>query len=228
MRAVNLLPREQRRARLEGNRTPLLVAVGGLLLVTLGALGLGHSASSSASAKRAELATVRARIARLPKAEATTVTSGEIAKQRSERMAALTVAIGSRFALDRVLRQIAQVLPEDAWLTSLDTSAPGAGAATSGTSSTSGSTPAASAASAAQGTVSIEGATYTEEAVARVLARLALVPALEGVRLTASAFVTPSTATGSPAQGGQASSRKQGKKIVTFTVEATLRAGASR
>jgi hypothetical protein len=67
--------------------------------------------------------------------------------------------------------------------------------------------------------VTIEGATYSQEAVARVLARLALVPALENVRLAATAVFDPATVETQP---------KVAKKVVTFTITASLRTGSSQ
>jgi Tfp pilus assembly protein PilN len=208
MRAVNLLPRDERRSRLELKHLPLLVGVGGIVVVTLAALVLGHSAASTASEKEARLQTVRALIARLPKTQAPTVATSTIAQERNDRTAALSAAMSDRVGFDRVLRQVALVLPEDAWLTGLRAAAPEALAPQTGSSPA--PTP------SAQEGVTIEGATYSQEAVARVLSRLALVPALEDVRLAASADVEQSAGT----------KTRPAKKVVTFTITASLRAGS--
>lgn len=219
MRAVNLLPRDERRARLEGKRAPLLVAVGGVLVVTVGAVLVGHSASSSTSDKRAQLDSVEAAIARLPKPQGTTVSTSAIAQERNDRIAALSAAIAGRLAFDRLLRQISLVLPEDAWLTGLKASVPTTAAAPA-----TGTSGAPAPASSAQEGVTIEGATYSQESVARVLSRLALLPGLQDVRLTASALIDPSQSLGADTKGAKA---KKGKKVVTFTIAASLRTGAS-
>ena len=85
--------------------------------------------------------------------------------------------------------------------------------------------------------VTIDGATYSQESVARVLARLELVPALQDVQLTSSALVEPqsdSQSAGTQTQGSQPSGtksgrpKKHGKTVVTFTIAASLRTGAAR
>jgi Tfp pilus assembly protein PilN len=220
MRAVNLLPRDERQARLEGKRAPLLVAVGGIVVVTAAAVFLGHSASSSTSEKQTQLDSVEAAIARLPKAAAPTVSTSAIAQERNDRVAALSAAISGRLAFDRLLRQMSLVLPSDAWLTGLKASVPTTAAPAVGTNG------APAPASSAQEGVTIEGATYSQESVARVLSRLALLPSLQDVRLTASAQIDPSQSSGADSQGGKKPAVKKSKKVVTFTIAASLRAGA--
>jgi Tfp pilus assembly protein PilN len=221
MRAVNLLPRDEHRARLEGKRTPVLVAAGGIGVVTVAAVLLGLSASGSAGDKRAELKSVNAAIARLPKAQEPTVSNGTIAQERTDRIAALSAALSTRIPFDRLFRQIATVLPEDAWLTGLKATAPTSLSPAAGTS---GSAPALT--STAQDDVTIAGATYSQDSVVRVLSRLAIVPALQDVRLTSSALVEPqSSASETPGSPGPA--KKSGRKVVTFTINASLRTGAS-
>jgi Tfp pilus assembly protein PilN len=221
MRAVNLLPRDEHRARLEGKRTPVLVAAGGIGVVTVAAVLLGLSASGSAGDKRAELKSVNAAIARLPKAQEPTVSNGTIAQERTDRIAALSAALSTRIPFDRLFRQIAAVLPEDAWLTGLKATAPTSLSPAAGTS---GSAPALT--STAQDDVTIAGATYSQDSVVRVLSRLAIVPALQDVRLTSSALVEPQSSA-SQTSGSPGPAKKSGRKVVTFTINASLRTGAS-
>ena len=219
MRAVNLLPRDEARQRFQGARIPLLAAGGAIVVVSLASFALAHSASTRESEKRAEEASVRALIARLPKSRTPTISTSVLAQERTQRLAALSTALRSRTALDKLLRQVSQVLPENAWLTGFKAAAPAAPApAAGGTTST--STPSAS---ADQG-VTVEGATYSQEAVAHVLSRLALIPALENIHLTSSAVVDPSA--GSLEQGTKKKKAKT-KKVVAFTITASVRAGVS-
>src|SRR5919197_5010572 len=171
MRAVNLLPRDEARPRVDARRTPLIVAAGALVGVTLASFVVGHSASSAASDSRAELATLHALSDRLPKGSQT-ANLGAIAQERNDRVAALSAAIAGRLEFDQLLRQVALVLPENAWLTGFQAAAP---VATSTTGAAPTPTPTASDSAA---DVTISGATFTQEDVARVLERLALVPAL--------------------------------------------------
>jgi hypothetical protein len=191
-----------------------------MVVVALAAFALAHSASKTENESRSQSDAVRALIARLPKPRTPIVPTSSIVQERSERLAAFTLALQSRVALDKVLRQVGLVLPGDAWLTGFKAAAPATtGPQAPGTSGASGSTSSpSSATSAADQGVTIDGATYSQEAVARVLSRLALVPLLEDVQLTSSAVVEPS-----PSQAGQP--RKKLRKVVAFTITASVRGG---
>jgi len=209
VRAVNLLPADEQRPRLQGARVPALLVAGGLA-----------SASARADDERGRLAEVEAAIAALPAAPTPAVSQVALAKERSDRLAALTAALDTRVAFDRVLREISLVLPDDAWLTGIAATAPTPSSGTAG---------APSPASGLTEAVTIQGATYSHDAAARVVARLAAVPSLVGVRLTASALVEPEAASpGRQADGPKAPAPKRRKPLVTFTVVASLRSGGVR
>ena len=219
MRAINLLPRGLERDRGAGGRAPLFVAAGGIAAVTAGAVVLFMSASGSIADQRAELDSVEAAIARIPSAGQSAVAPSAIAQERADRVAALSAALTTRVPLDRLLRELAFVIPEDAWLTGLTASAPVGAEGT-----TPPGTP-APAPSAVQG-VTIQGATYSHTSVARVLARLAAIPSLADVRLTATARVDPS-AEQSDGTKAKAATKKKQKIVVTFTIAANLRSGSA-
>ena len=223
MRAVNLLPRNEARPGLDGTRIPLLAAAGAIALVTLGGFVLAHSASKSESKTRTEEASVRALIARLPKTRTPTISTSAIAQERTQRLVALTTALRDRIALDKLLRQVSLVLPENSWLTGFKAAAPATSTTPTGSSTSGASAPTAS---GDQG-VTIEGATYSQEAVARVLARLALIPALVDVQLTSSAFVDPSASGGQQPQAQPKKKKTSAKRVVAFTITASVRPGAS-
>lgn len=222
MRAVNLLPRDEQRERLQGARVPLFAAAGGVVVVTAFAMFLASSAAGDANDRRTELQAVEAAIVALPKSQAPVVTQGSLARERSDRMAALSTALTTRVPFHRLLREISFVLPEDTWLTQLSGTAPpsvvpvAAGAAP----------PPPNTATSTRPGVTIEGATYSHDSVARVLARLSVVPSLENVRLTSSARVEPQTE--SPNGENTRKPKKPRKSFVTFIVSASLRTGATR
>ena len=209
MRAINLLPQDERRKGLEaGARTPLLVAGGGVVLVTVVATFLAALAGVDASGTRSDVEAVEASIAALPQAPEEAVSQSMLTQERSNRVAALAAALTNRVPFDNLLRQISYVLPPDAWLTQLDATAPVTAPAAEGA-------PAAAAAPSTD--VTIQGATWSHEKVAVVLTRLAAVPSFESVRLTGSTRVDPSAATGDEASGAS------GRPFVTFVISASLR-----
>jgi Tfp pilus assembly protein PilN len=218
MRAVNLLPVDERRGtRLEGLRTPLLVAAGGVAAVTTGAVFLAISAAGTADERRAELAAVEATIARLPEAPDPAVSQGILLAERSDRVRALSAALETRVSFDRVLREISLVLPEDAWLTGLTATAP-VDVAPAGTSEV----PLPPVATTGPEGITIQGATYSHDSVARVLSRLSVVPSLENVRLTTSARVVPQPLEAS-GDNGRAAATTTGRPVVTFSISASFR-----
>jgi hypothetical protein len=227
VRAVNLMPRDERRARFDTGRLPLLAAAGGVVVVSALAFFLSSSASGNASDVKAELRAVETAIALAPKGSGgAPVNTGALAQERSDRVAALSAALQSRTAFDRVLREISYVLPRKAWLTKLEATAPGPAVPLEGAAPTpQGGAPAG---------VTIEGATYTHDAVAKVLARLSVVPSLTNVRLKSTALVEPQAdATPEPQPSkprGKKSKKKKKptprpKSFVTFVVTASVRTG---
>jgi Tfp pilus assembly protein PilN len=183
MRAVNLLPRqhvEQKRDRpnavalgaLIGGATVLLVLVAGFLL-----------ANRSVDRQRQALADARAMLAATPahKMSAQTQTfRATLLSQREQRSLALAAAIGKRVAWDRILRRVALVMPDDVWLQSLSGSVPLDTTLTPTTTTTPSALPALPTA------LSIQGYTYSQDGVARLLERLAVVPDLNNVQLQTS------------------------------------------
>ncbi|HET8607216.1 MAG TPA: PilN domain-containing protein [Gaiellaceae bacterium] len=194
MRAVNLLPRELEQGR-KGPAKPVIFGCAGAVLATA-VLAVGYlNASSKVGDENKQLASVQAQIAALPQPQAPPATVSAIPAERQARVAALTSALAQRVPWDRVLREVSLVLPDDVWLTSLQASAPQpapAGAAPVSATNASGFT--------------MVGSTYSQAAVARLLARLSVVPDLENVSLSTSA----QTLIGN-------------RNVVTFTIVAGIR-----
>jgi Tfp pilus assembly protein PilN len=224
MRAVNLLPRDEKQPRLVGARIPLLLAAGGVAAVTAGAVLLGVSASGTADERRSELAAIEASIAQVPRPQDQAVDSGALVEERTNRVAALSAALTTRFSFDRLLREVSFVLPRNAWLTGLTAALPDPTEALTGAPGAPGAAPVVSE------DVTIEGATYSHDAVAVILARLSVVPSLENVSLTATSRVESQPTETSPATTKSKKSKKAKAKktaVITFTIAASLRPGGS-
>jgi Tfp pilus assembly protein PilN len=190
VRAVNLLPRDDRRQRgreARQNNPVLIVGVAGTVLVTaiIAAWFLTASAGVADNQKRRDAA--QAELAATPVPTPTSPGSSELEQQKAARVTALSSALGSRLAWDRLLREFALVLPDDVWLSSMSAQAPTTGGSSAG--------------------FTINGRTYSQDGVARLLARLALVPHLTGVTLQHSSAATSDT----------------GRKVVEFTINATVK-----
>jgi Tfp pilus assembly protein PilN len=217
MRAVNLLPRDLERQGSEGRRAPLFVAVGGVAVVTVAAAFLAISASGESSDQRSQLDSVEAAIAQMQTTapSVSPAVSGLVAQERTDRVAALAAALSTRVRFDRLLRELAYVLPADVWLTGLTASAPASSAAA-------GASPSTTTPSTADG-VTITGATYSQASVARVLARLNALPSLDRVRLTETSRNDPQADDAAPAT----KNKKKRRAVVTFTISGALATGST-
>jgi Tfp pilus assembly protein PilN len=213
MRAVNLLPRDEgRRKPGKTNTKHQLALVAPVLVAAL--IGAGYlMESSKVGSKRATLQALQEAIAQIPppKPSSTPPVDASLVQQDRVRIAALSSALATRVAWDRILREISSVLPEDVWLTGLTAQTPGSVAAAPPPTPTTGSGPApAAAASSGSAPLALVGYTYSQEGVARFLTRLAVIPELSMVKLQGSSLITV-----------------QGRPIVQFTINAELRTGAT-
>ena len=175
--AFNLLgngsepPRRHRHAVLAGT------AVGALVVVS--AVGWAYAwASADLAETRASYDAARVELAALdvPTAPPAEKSHVRLLEERDLRKTALASALATRVAWDRVLRELSLVIPEDVWLTSISAN-PQAG-----------STPDATGAGAGEAapTLLVDGYTRSQRSVARVLARLSIVPAFRSVQLLGS------------------------------------------
>ena len=201
MHAFNLLPKEEVRAEKESKQSAIphvIVALAGVLVFA--ALAAFYLSSSAAVTKKSgELDDLRGQLASLqvPEKQPQAPSEGpNIDSERAARTAALSTALADRLAWDRVLRELALVLPADVTLVTLDATAPSpgsAGAATSGGVSS----------------FRVTGTSASQASVARLLSRLQVIPELQNVQLE---FATASE---DPAVPG-----------VNFAITASVRQGA--
>jgi Tfp pilus assembly protein PilN len=197
LRAVNLLPREE--PRRQGKRFTVGVQLALVSpFVVLSLLAAGYlQASSKVHDNKATLQALQDELAALPAPAAEPQANGDLALQRGLRIAALSAALEGRLAWDRILREISTVLPEDVWLTTIKAESPQTPTAPppppptttttapSNTDSTATTTTPAPA-PPATAPLSLEGYTYSQEGVARLLTRLAVIPELQDVKLVKS------------------------------------------
>lgn len=119
MRPVNLIPRDQQRAR-EGGRTgPLAyLVVGGLVLLLAGVVALVLS-SNQISERESELTTLNARKAAAETRSARLEPYTSFENVARERTTTITELADSRFDWPRVLRQMSLIIPRYVLLTKL-------------------------------------------------------------------------------------------------------------
>jgi Tfp pilus assembly protein PilN len=173
MRAVNLIPREEGRTRRQPGVVSLTAVLGAVLLTAL-LSGWFLMASSGVSDRQSELDGLRAELAAIPPPAPAPASQSSLVAEKDARLTLLGKALGSRIAWDRVLREVSLVIPGDVWLETMNTSGPDPAATPAP-----GQPP-------SQGAFSITGYTYSHDGVARLLARLAVIPHLENVKLGSS------------------------------------------
>ena len=187
MRAVNLLPKDAAQGKSFAQQDPAVMiggGVGAVVMLTLIAAfmnvhGKVNSEQAKLDAARAEYAQLSAnKVARQPVKpvkQKTIVPVPAIAADEQPRLAAVSSALSSRIAWDRILREFSLVLPDDVQITSLTMAAPAASTATTG-----------APAGAGGNGFSINGNAFSHDGVARLLSRLMLIPDLENVTLGSS------------------------------------------
>ena len=202
MRAVNLLPRQHAEQRRERPNAVVLVAAIGGAAVVLGLVGGTLVANRSANRERQALSSARAVLAVTPAHHVSASTQAfrqQVLTQREQRSLALASAISKRVAWDRILRRFALVLPDDVWLTALNGTVPLDPPPTA---------TATSALPAPATALNMQGYTYSQESVALLLDRLAVVPDLQNVQLQSSTASVVS-----------------GRNVISFTIVADIRNG---
>jgi Tfp pilus assembly protein PilN len=182
VRAVNLLPRDDGRGkRTKAQNAPIAIGLALALVVSVVIAGFFLSSSAAVKDKQGALGRAKAELAVLPPLPgAQSQTEVQLVGQQKDRLNALTSALSRRVAWDRILREVATVLPDDVWLTNLSARSPSSPASPS---------PAAPTAPGAAPTgFVLTGYTYSQSGVARLLSRLAVLPDLRNVQLQSSAL----------------------------------------
>jgi Tfp pilus assembly protein PilN len=208
MRAVNLLPREQLVQKREARNPVVLVATIGGAVVVLALVAGFLLANRNVDRQQQALASARAMLTVTPAKKLSAQTQAfrsTVLTQREQRSLALASALGDRVAWDRILRRLALVLPDDVWLTSLVGTTP-LQAATSTTTSTTATTPSVLPPTATA--LTLQGYTYSQAGVARLLERLQVLPDLKNVQLTESS-----------------TSNVSGQNVVSWTIVTDIRKG---
>jgi Tfp pilus assembly protein PilN len=197
MRAINLLPKDdKRRAGPPIPRNVLLTLVIGAVVVTALLCGLFLMAHGKVTQRQATLDGLQSELSAIPTPATDAVArSDALAVDKQARIAALNAALARRVAWDRILREFAMVLPDDVWLMKLSGDPPLLSTATEGSGAKQVSAADAAAAGvqapAGAGTdgsvmFQIEGFTYSQNGVARLLSRLQVIPDFEHVQLLTS------------------------------------------
>ena len=208
MRAVNLLPRPEERSRALRLNGGILVAGSAPVVATLLVAGAYMFSSGPVASKEQTLVGLETELAGLPMPKPPDPANAALSRETGERILAVGSALSDRVAVDRILREISLILPEDVWLSGLTIKS----SAAEGTEPEVAPQPASSEGASAEGGAAAEGGegaaappqvpegvptpetsgfvligyTYSQEGVARMLSRLSVLPHLANVQLAQS------------------------------------------
>jgi Tfp pilus assembly protein PilN len=200
MKAVNLLPERHRpRQATGGQGHSAHIALGVLGAVLVGVLVYVLTLNSINSSKT-QIVEAKAEAIRLEGQSNSLGPYGDFAKIKAERVRSVQMLAEGRFDWERLVRELAHVLPPDVWLVNATASASGAGS----TSSTSAS---GTAAPAAGPSLTLQGCARDQAQVAVTLVRLRELQGATDVTLdhsTRGPDPTGGAATTAPSAGGAA------------------------
>jgi Tfp pilus assembly protein PilN len=207
MRAVNLIPSEQRESgasligRSGGGALAVVVLLAALALLAF----MYGSAKHSESKSKSELATVNAELSNARAQAGRLAPYTTFIATANQRVQTVSQLVAARFDWSHSLRELGRVLPRDASLTSLHglvgaSSGPGASSSTPSAPST-GATPASATPPGSVPSFTLSGCATSQSEVAQTLQRLRLIDGVTDVELQSS--VKSSSSSGSsPAASG--------------------------
>ena len=227
MRAINLIPVEERRGGATAGRS------GGLVYVVLGTLALLAAlaamygvAAKATHDKEAQLADVTARADAAERTAHALAGYTDFAAVRRQRAQAVKTLAEGRVDWAHVLHEVGRTMPSDAWLTSLHAKS-GAASAAAGSSTATPSSGDVAPTGAAPGAPSIElaGCTTAQSSVSQLMADLRRIDGVAGVRLASSAKAGAASASTAAASASAGPCAKRGR--VTFALTLSFRAKAA-
>jgi hypothetical protein len=189
MKAVNLIPSEQRRAAPTGGRGGSSYAVLGVLGVLL-VMAVAYVLTANTANERTTAAEEARQEADAYEAQTKNLESfTDFASIKDQRLAAVMTAAQTRFDWERLMREVSHVMPAGSWLQETTASVAGDTASTSAPSTTTSSATAAPAGPAA----TFGGCTAKQSEVAKILVRLRQMHRVSDVELNESVVEATNT-----------------------------------
>jgi len=181
VKAVNLIPSEQRRARPTGNRSGGAYVVLGVLATLLVMVAAYVVTANKVTENQNDAAVAKAQADRLEAEAAKRASFTNFADIKQTRLTSVAAVAGSRFDWERMMRELSLVMPTGSWLQSADSSVTGAvaGSETSTTTTTE--------VTVAQPKANLVGCTPHQPDVARMMVRMRQMYRVTDVELNQSA-----------------------------------------
>jgi Tfp pilus assembly protein PilN len=180
MKAVNLIPTEQRRAKATGKQSGSSYVLVGVLVTLLAMVAAYVFTSNDATDSQNKAAAAKAEADRLEAEIAQRGAYTDFAAIKRMRLASVMGVADGRFDWERLMREVSRVMPEDSWLQSADASVTGEIDGETTTTSSTG-TPVALAPKA-----KLVGCTPDQSDVARMMVRMRQMHRVSDVELNES------------------------------------------
>ena len=165
MKAVNLIPTEQRRVRATGNRSGSAYVLIGVLATLLVMVAAYVFTASNVTDRQNKAAAAKAEADRLEAQAAQADSFTNFAQIKQTRLISVSSIADNRFDWERMMRELSRAMPAGSWLQASDASVAGQGTG-SDTSTTS------TTAAPAGPTTTLTGCTPNQADVARMMVRL--------------------------------------------------------
>ena len=179
MKAVNLIPTEQRRVQASGKQNGSSYVLIGLLVTLLAMVGAYVFTSNNVKDRESKAAAAAAEAKQLEAEAAQHADFTNFAEIKQTRLASVMGVASTRFDWERLMRELSRVMPEGSWLQSTDASVSGAIDGESTTTST--GTPVAPMPKA-----NLVGCTPDQSDVARMMVRMRQIYRVTDVELNQS------------------------------------------
>jgi Tfp pilus assembly protein PilN len=197
MRPVNLIPPEERRGATAPMRTgPLPYLLIGVLVLALAGVTLLVLASNKVSDSKAEVAQLKQEDAAVQARAEELAPFVQFQVMQEERSQTIASLADSRFDWERVMRELALILPDDAWLVKLNASASPSGGEGEGGDSGGGLR-----ASVPGPALEMKGCAAGQESVARFVTALKDIDAVTRVGVESSALPEAGSTIGAAGSG---------------------------
>ncbi|HEY7454393.1 MAG TPA: hypothetical protein VH683_07505 [Thermoleophilaceae bacterium] len=179
MKAVNLIPTDQRRARPTGERAGSGYIALGVLAVLLVMAVFYVMTSNSANESKTQAAEARNEADALEAKAAALDSFTNFASIKDQRLAAVMAAAETRFDWERLMREVSRVMPTGSWLQTTEASVLGDPSAVTSPADAAEAGPLAPSAT-------FVGCTHKQSEVAKILVRLRAMHRVEDVELNES------------------------------------------
>jgi Tfp pilus assembly protein PilN len=214
MRPVNLIPKEERRDKASIRSGPVAYLLVGALALALGAVTLVVLTNNKIADRKTTISQLKQQEAAAKARSDALAPFASFNSMEEQRTATIQSLADSRFDWERVMRELARVIPSDVWLTDLSGAVTGAASTSSSGSGSSSSSSSTSATSSSIDTSSvtgpilhISGCARGQDGVAAFLSALRDIDGVTRVGLASSALASGGAdAASSGSSGGSDSS----------------------